>query len=470
MMRKLINLLLFVCYSNLLYSQDTPCSATPLVVNSGLCGVYTLGTTVGASYQNDAANGGTPTCASPGSPDVWYSFVAPATGLITITTSAGTITDSGIQIYSSSNNLCTGTLTALNCDDDGGPGLMSELNLCGLTPGNTYWVRVWKYNPGTGTFNICIYTPVSAPINAQNCSGATQVCSNSPFSGNSSGFSTQELNACNQGCLTVEHQSSWYVIQIQTSGTLNMTIAPGVGVDYDYALWGPMSSCPPSGPPIRCSFASGFTTNFQTGSYNTGIGAPGTEPSDGTGGTLDGWSSTLNVTAGQIYILLIDNFTSNATPFNLNWGGTAGLNCTPLPIELVSFEGYNYNTYNYITWVCATETNNDYFKLERSIDGINWTQVCIVDGAGTSNVGTLYSYKDFSYTRNEYNYYKLSQVDFNGQSETFDIISVNNINLSDRKIIKITNLMGQDVDPLTEGVLIYYYSDGTHQKVCKIKN
>lgn len=236
-MRKLINLLLFVCYSNLLYSQDTPCSATPLVVNSGLCGVYTLGTTVGASYQNDAANGGTPTCASPGSPDVWYSFVAPATGLITITTSAGTITDSGIQIYSSSNNLCTGTLTALNCDDDGGPGLMSELNLCGLTPGNTYWVRVWKYNPGTGTFNICIYTPVSAPINAQNCSGATQVCSNSPFSGNSSGFSTQELNACNQGCLTVEHQSSWYVIQIQTSGTLNMTIAPGVGVDYDYALW-----------------------------------------------------------------------------------------------------------------------------------------------------------------------------------------------------------------------------------------
>mgnify|MGYP005841544381 CR=1 FL=1 len=142
-----------------------------------------------------------------------------------------------------------------------------------------------------------------------------------------------------------------------------------------------------------------------------------------------------------------------------------------LPIELLSFDVYNYNTYNYITWLCATELNNDYFILERSSDGVNWVQVAIIDGSGTTNVGTFYSYKDYSFEKDSYNYYRLTQVDFNGQSKTFDIIVVNNINHSEKKIIRVVNMMGEEVDPdTTNEILVYYYSDGTYQKVCKIKN
>jgi len=143
-----------------------------------------------------------------------------------------------------------------------------------------------------------------------------------------------------------------------------------------------------------------------------------------------------------------------------------------LPIELVSFEGYNYEVYNLITWVTVSESNNDYFKLERSTDGYSWETVSIKDGAGNSNVGILYEYKDYSYIKNSYNYYRLTQVDYNGYSETFNIIVVDNlINSVSKKLVKVTNLMGQEVDPDTNVncVLVYYYSDGTHQKICKVK-
>lgn len=452
-MRKWINIILLLMISTCVHSQgNTPCTASSLSVSSGLCSSYTPGTTVGSTYQNNAANGGTPTCAFPGAPDSWYSFVAPAGGSITITTTAGTITDSGIQIFSSSTNLCTGVLTSIGCDDDSGPGLMSEITLTGLIPGNTYFIRIWQYGgSGTGTFNICVYAP-APPSTNQDCSTATQVCSNSPFSGNSNGFATQELNVSNQGCLTIEHQSSWYILQIQTSGTLQMTISPGAGVDYDFAMWGPNPSCPPSTAPIRCSYDAG-TGNTGINSTNN---APQTDVSEGVFG--NSWVQDMNVVAGQIYILLIDNFTANSTPFNLNWGGTASLNCTPLPIELLEFTGINIGQINKLSWVTATETNNDLFTVERSSNGYTWEEIGTVDGSGNSSQAIRYSFVDSS-PNSGINYYRLKQTDFDGRFEYFNIIAIDNSKSNDIRKITIYDVFGKEYnkeDNLSPGMYIYH--------------
>src|SRR5689334_1706612 len=54
------------------YAQsDAPCDAPFLPVHLSQC-EFMLGTTVGVTYASDAANGGVPPCAFPGSPDVWY--------------------------------------------------------------------------------------------------------------------------------------------------------------------------------------------------------------------------------------------------------------------------------------------------------------------------------------------------------------------------------------------------------------
>lgn len=434
-MRKIILLLITLFLTNCLetFSQgDSPCTATPVTINAGsVCGTYTGGTTVGATYSNNAANGGTPSCASPGAPDVWYSFVAPASGIIQIYTSAGSITDGGMALYSSSNNLCSGTLTSIVCDDDSGPSTMPQIGGCGITPGNTYFLRFWQYGgSGTGTFNICFWDSYDEDASAiTNCSGGTQVCNNNSFTGNSAGAGNTELNACNAGCLGGENNSSWYWINIGTTGNLEMTISPSNGTDdYDFAIWGPLTTCPPATTPVRCNYAA-FPRIAACGTNTNPTGLSAT----GTGTTASAcqnrpFLTPIAVTAGQIYVLLVDGYTASAQPFTLSWGGTSALSCTPivLPIELINFSGKPNNKQNIIEWTTSSEINNDYFTIEKSSNGIDFEILTTVNGAGMSSENKYYSTIDNN-PFNGISYYKLKQTDYNGKYSYSEIISVENI-------------------------------------------
>lgn len=78
-------------------AQGNTCGTATTITPNASCS-YTSGTTVGATYQSNAANGGTPSCASPGAPDVWYTFTAGSSGNFTIDTQTGTITDGGMSL------------------------------------------------------------------------------------------------------------------------------------------------------------------------------------------------------------------------------------------------------------------------------------------------------------------------------------------------------------------------------------
>ena len=136
---------------------------------------------------------------------------------------------------------------------------------------------------------------------------------------------------------------------------------------------------------------------------------------------------------------------------------------TALPIELMSFEGSKKEDYNLLKWSTASEIDNDYFLLERSQDGTNWININSTDGMGNSNTKVDYLFRDFTFT-NDVNYYRLTQVDFNGVYETFDIISINN-SRKQKQILKITNTLGQEVSKDTKGLLIITYTDGTSEKI-----
>jgi hypothetical protein len=87
---------------------------------------------------------------------------------------------------------------------------------------------------------------------------------------------------------------------------------------------------------------------------------------------------------------------------------------SPLPIELLSFDGTATADYNHLEWITAVENNNDYFTLERSTDGVNFTEIARIDGAGNSTQLINYSFNDMN-PADGYNYYRLKQTDFNGQ-------------------------------------------------------
>lgn len=96
---------------------------------------------------------------------------------------------------------------------------------------------------------------------------------------------------------------------------------------------------------------------------------------------------------------------------------------SPLPIELLSFSGEEVNNEVELNWSTAAERENDYFTIERSQDAEKFEVIGTVEGSGTSSVTMDYRFVD-NQAPAGVNYYRLTQTDYNGTSETFDIIAV----------------------------------------------
>lgn len=103
----------------------------------------------------------------------------------------------------------------------------------------------------------------------------------------------------------------------------------------------------------------------------------------------------------------------------------AGTQPSPLPVELVEFTGYHdeQQNFNVLNWITASELNNDYFVVQRSVDGVNFINIGQVEGNGTTNESSNYTFNDENPAIGK-NYYRLRQVDFDGTSEFSDVIEI----------------------------------------------
>jgi hypothetical protein len=116
--------------------------------------------------------------------------------------------------------------------------------------------------------------------------------------------------------------------------------------------------------------------------------------------------------SGNLNDFLITSISSGFSYF------AAGKGNTPLPVELISFSGSCEGNEVSINWETASEFNSDYFTLSRSNDGIQWFDITQIEAAGFSNEISSYQFIDFSHNLN--NYYRLTQVDIDGQTEVFE--------------------------------------------------
>ncbi|MDZ4665805.1 MAG: ice-binding family protein [Bacteroidota bacterium] len=96
----------------------------------------------------------------------------------------------------------------------------------------------------------------------------------------------------------------------------------------------------------------------------------------------------------------------------------------PLPIGLLSFIGYCSKKDILLQWRTSTETNNNYFTIERSLTATNWEIVGTVAGAGNSSSQLNYTLTDIT-PGEETLYYRLKQTDFNGNYKYGAIICIN---------------------------------------------
>jgi hypothetical protein len=103
---------------------------------------------------------------------------------------------------------------------------------------------------------------------------------------------------------------------------------------------------------------------------------------------------------------------------------TVNLPQTPLPIEYLKFTAYKINQQSVlIEWQTSMEKNNDFFIVEKSIDGVNWLVLDKVSGAMQSNLNLNYSSIDNQPIKG-LNYYRLKQTDFDGVYTNSKIISI----------------------------------------------
>ena len=94
-----------------------------------------------------------------------------------------------------------------------------------------------------------------------------------------------------------------------------------------------------------------------------------------------------------------------------------------LPIELISFEGKALKNTVELNWTTASEVNNDYVAIERSDDAINFMEIGRIPGQGDTEEERSYTYVDKAPLQG-INYYRLRQVDFNGDVNRHAIIAV----------------------------------------------
>ncbi len=98
-------------------------------------------------------------------------------------------------------------------------------------------------------------------------------------------------------------------------------------------------------------------------------------------------------------------------------------NDQPLPVEFISFSAVEQNGQIQLQWETASETNNDYFEVQKSTDGESFYAIGKVKGVGNSTARNSYSFKDITPTSGRV-YYQLKQVDFDGQYDYSKMIQL----------------------------------------------
>ncbi|MBT1689899.1 T9SS type A sorting domain-containing protein [Dawidia soli] len=132
------------------------------------------------------------------------------------------------------------------------------------------------------------------------------------------------------------------------------------------------------------------------------------------------WNSTTS-----IWETPLPGQTSNATSVTVPdvtdfspW--TLSGNNSPLPVELITFTATGVETRVEVSWITATERNNDYFTVQRSKDGHGFVDIGTV-AAGPNG----YSIQEYGYTDYDpfpgKSYYRLKQTDLDGTEEFLDI-------------------------------------------------
>ncbi len=171
--------------------------------------------------------------------------------------------------------------------------------------------------------------------------------------------------------------------------------------------------------------------------------------------------------SGGAIIVWVDSRNNATTETDLY--GSRLLSNGTLPVELLNFDARKINNTIQLHWQTASEQNSNYFSIERSNDGVQFLSVAVINAAGNSQSLKDYYFNDNSPV-NGINYYRLKQVDIDGNFKYSNIARIEMIKNSSiqlypnpaadhaelvfskpvkEKVVRIFNMSGQLVKNIT---------------------
>ncbi|GAA4352171.1 hypothetical protein GCM10023185_11570 [Hymenobacter saemangeumensis] len=387
------------------------CSAAAALSISTTC-TNTVGTTLGATAS--AAPIPNPTCAGSIFNDVWYTVVVPASGTVTVATSAATgspLTDTGLSVYSGT----CGMLTALGCNDDFGGTNFSQVTVTGQTPGATLLVRVWAYNNGSnGQFNICATMPAAcAAPTAVSSNTITSTSANITFTAGNGNTSYSVTATPAMGSpVTVTGSASPIALTGLTPGTSYSVVVTGncsggataASTAHTFSTLAP----PPANDDCvnAVTLMSSTTCTATNGTVNGATqslapilcnGFTGTAPAQDVWYRFTATGTTHNISVTGTFDGVMEVRTNNcAAGANIGCSDVGGNNesltltsLTPGTTYLVRYYPYSPNPTNKTFSICVTEPTDLTVSSAQNVPAGIYNNITIVNGGVATLTGTV---------------------------------------------------------------------------------
>ena len=284
-------------------------------------------------------------------------------------------------------------------------------------------------------------------------SGQTFIYSTSHVSGTSSATGAVQTAGSNRYLMVFVHYTGVSITNVRYNG-VNLTAGAGsAGTTYKTASY--YMDDPPSGTYTLAVNVSGTGSFYSTAlsfSYVTGFSWSGTASftnlnNSTTGGlsvgardmlvaavttsagTITEASPTINISKVTSPIRSCDSRLAVGVSNAITWNFSANVSgdvvyyvmtgVNSLPIELLNFTAFTQEDKTIrAEWITTSQTNNDYFTIERSKDASSFEPVGTIAGAGTTTRQQEYSFVD-DHPYKGISYYRLRQTDYDGKSEAF---------------------------------------------------
>jgi hypothetical protein len=447
--------------------NDNAVNATMLTLGALCNGTNSNGVLAGGTAQ-----AGEPSVTCQGSAgnfrSVWYKFIAPASGQVKISNdytvaAIDSVLDTKMAVYQVGDSSNFSTYQIIGCDDDNGvvgSGYRNLIYVTSLIPGNTYYIKVDKWNSSEIDGSFCItvedFTPAMISSNP-NCAGTAYGNSDWYTGGNAwvsvvdnSGLVIANIKSNGSGpmgsALSKFHQN---IGPIRIFGS-----QPYLDRNYTFEV-----DAQPTVPvSLQFFFTDADYNALAVADPNVSMGNLGATrlPTAACAAAYD--------TVGQAeqFLAQTANGSNNGvryivvpTPGFSSYFIHAGYG--PLAIDLKAINATNVEAKNRIDWSTGTEQKGDRFVVERSANGISYSAIGEVAAKGSAGAYSFWDESPFA----GINYYRLRLVEV---SEKFSYSSVVTA------AVKMTQGFAVDAypNPAGESVTVRTYGERSGEGVITI--